>query len=50
MKTERAANKIFDESNRMVMGELSKANQRVDEVVAYHKTQKELFDSLTVSN
>ena len=50
IRTEKAAQTIFEQNHVHVLSELDKTNGRVDYILAYHKTQKEMFDKLTAHN
>jgi hypothetical protein len=45
-RTEISAQQIFDENHKHVLGSLSECNNRVDEVVSYHKAQKDMHEEL----
>ena len=49
-RTEIAAQLIFDKNHKIVFSALDNSNQRVDEICAYHKVQKKMFDDLFEQN
>lgn len=49
-RTELAAKEIFEKNHVIVFEALQASDRRVDEIFAYHKCQKEMFDRLTLSN
>ena len=46
LKTKKAAQTIFTDNHNHVLGALEVSNARVDSLFAYHKTEKEMFDTL----
>ena len=48
--TEEKAQEIFSRNNKLVFKELGDQKARVDDIVAYHKVQKKMYDDLFASN